>query len=187
MVQNFLGMDVEGDIIYSQKSVPQRTKKEFEELLESMLSLREVAGLAWTQYTPYFNDGDPCIFGTGELSIALDGVDERPEYFDYGWQEDDADERGIFWLTSWNDLFEKYIGNTRHTWETNEYGGRQWKYETDPSEAPNPAVFKAFTALANALDSQEFNNVLMDLFGDHAIVRIDNRNGKIVVDEYSHE
>lgn len=30
-----------------------------------------VHGFIWTQYTPYFNDGDECIFGVHEISPIL--------------------------------------------------------------------------------------------------------------------
>lgn len=31
----------------------------------------------WTQYTPYFNDGDECYFRVGELEVKLVGVSEQ--------------------------------------------------------------------------------------------------------------
>ncbi len=27
-----------------------------------------LGAIAWAQYTPYFNDGDPCVFSTGEIT-----------------------------------------------------------------------------------------------------------------------
>lgn len=30
--------------------------------------------LAWSQYTPYFNDGDPCTFRANEIHVEIDGV-----------------------------------------------------------------------------------------------------------------
>lgn len=29
-----------------------------------------IDAVVWTQYTPYFNDGDPCIFGVHEVYLA---------------------------------------------------------------------------------------------------------------------
>lgn len=44
----------------------------------------KVAALYWDQYTPYFNDGEPCEFSVHELEIAMarDGVDPDDEDFD---------------------------------------------------------------------------------------------------------
>lgn len=35
-----------------------------------------IIGIEWRQYTPYFNDGEPCIFGVNEPEFYLDGIDE---------------------------------------------------------------------------------------------------------------
>lgn len=31
----------------------------------------EVYGIKWAQYTPYFNDGDPCVFRIGSVGVYL--------------------------------------------------------------------------------------------------------------------
>jgi hypothetical protein len=36
----------------------------------------------WTQYTPYFNDGEPCVFSVNDPYVLLDGVAE--DAGDYG-------------------------------------------------------------------------------------------------------
>lgn len=38
----------------------------------------EIKAIGWSQYTPYFNDGEECVFGVGELNYALaEGFDEE--------------------------------------------------------------------------------------------------------------
>ena len=32
--------------------------------------------IRWNQYTPYFNDGDPCTFSVGEVMFLVDGAAE---------------------------------------------------------------------------------------------------------------
>lgn len=34
-----------------------------------------VKQVRWTQYTPYFCDGDPCVFSTSEPGVYLEGAD----------------------------------------------------------------------------------------------------------------
>lgn len=45
------------------------------ELAESVAALLEEIGahakLTWTQYTPYFNDGDPCTFHAGTPKLVI--------------------------------------------------------------------------------------------------------------------
>lgn len=43
----------------------------------------EIGRIEWTQYTPYFNDGDPCVFSINEVYfLRLDEIDEESEYTD---------------------------------------------------------------------------------------------------------
>lgn len=56
--------------------------KEAEHLIKNMIkdffqAHPKVARLRWTQYTPYFKDGDPCIFGIGELEFKYSEQDEE--------------------------------------------------------------------------------------------------------------
>ena len=62
-------------------------------LKEQFAKVPEVLALRWTQYTPYFNDGDPCTFGVNnedpEYHLAPDAASEGDEASD----EDEEDDR----------------------------------------------------------------------------------------------
>lgn len=52
-------------------------RKEFGAVLSGLTTefftdFPEVKGIVWTQYTPHFNDGDPCEFGINEPRVMLD-------------------------------------------------------------------------------------------------------------------
>lgn len=58
----------------------------------------KVTGIGWTQYTPYFNDGDPCEFGVSDFYYTTkQGVDfeEVSSFYDdeeeHGFKETYAD------------------------------------------------------------------------------------------------
>ena len=73
---NVLGRPVTGDLTTNSSPYDQKPGEEFLPLLDAILELDNVESIRWTQYTPYFNDGDPCMFGTGELFVKLvDGDD----------------------------------------------------------------------------------------------------------------
>lgn len=56
----------------------------------------EVKTISWTQYAPYFNDGDACIFGVNEIYFSNS---EEPEQVD----EDDFDkESGVWNGSAWS-------------------------------------------------------------------------------------
>lgn len=68
--KNFLGLPIKGNIVSSgHQQVPQKPATDLAPLIESVLSVPEVTALRWRQYTPYFNDGEPCVFSAGEPEI----------------------------------------------------------------------------------------------------------------------
>lgn len=44
----------------------------------------DVEAVRWEQYTPYFNDGDACVFGVGDPRVRLKGTEADQD------DEDDA-------------------------------------------------------------------------------------------------
>ena len=42
----------------------------------------QIVSIRWTQYTPHFNDGDPCVFYVHDPEVKLDGVETG------GWNND---------------------------------------------------------------------------------------------------
>lgn len=41
-----------------------------------------LVGISWPQYTPYFNDGDPCEFGVHESELKYSDMEEYENYYD---------------------------------------------------------------------------------------------------------
>lgn len=74
---------IEGDIVVNRRSsVEQGSAEEFLAALDTILDEPGVEAVKWTQYTPYFNDGDACEFGLNDPTVRLVGDDE--EAGDYG-------------------------------------------------------------------------------------------------------
>jgi hypothetical protein len=160
---NFLGIPIDGDINRADKRTPQRPREDFEPIIKALLDDEYFVEFGWRQYTPYFNDGDPCVFGASGAWVRTqddspadeDEDDEDPEEFDitYGTHPTLGGTEG--WGAD-----QRYVG-TRET---------QWR------------VAKA---LGDAIEGGEFDHVLIDLFGDHCRVTV--RRTGITVDEYSHD
>jgi hypothetical protein len=55
------------------------TKEAFKELFEAC---PDIEAVRWRQYTPYFNDGDPCVFRLGDVFMKFVG-DTDEESGDY--------------------------------------------------------------------------------------------------------
>jgi hypothetical protein len=45
-----------------------------------------VKAIGWTQYTPYFNDGEPCVFSVNDLYVC-DETCNIDSYDIYSWNE----------------------------------------------------------------------------------------------------
>ena len=47
----------------------------------------ELQGLRWKQYTPYFNDGEPCVFGVHDVYIRLADTPEDAGDYEDGYDD----------------------------------------------------------------------------------------------------
>lgn len=185
MTDNFLGLPVEGEpYVPREYRTEQLSEAEVDALFRAVIEAPGVQGIAWTQYTPHWNDGEPCVFSVHEPYIALEGARTEEDegydfYFDYGWQEDDYEENGRVWLSTYNSEFDRLVGKRRYNWSG---GNRSY---TD--EIVNEALFHPIYNLFNAIGEGKCNHVLMQKFGDSAQITIDVQNGKVIINEYDHD
>jgi hypothetical protein len=145
-------------------------RKEFPELLKSLFDTSDwIHSVGWTQYTPYFNDGDECTF-----QVNLD--------LDYGFIINGE---------------EDFINNSTFcSYPVRKYADGVQVYEDwlkrYPEDKINPDTIQE--DLEKLAEVRAFNEVLMsipddfylDLFGNHVKVEID-RTGKISVESYDHD
>lgn len=192
----FLGMEVEGCGGSGEESnrPEQYSIDHFKATISTILAHPEVTGIAWTQYTPYFNDGDPCVFSVGEPYFSFQGVNVSEDtYFDYSWMEDEYEERGVVWCGDYcnSEIYDKIVGEAKKEFGpwTGSYASRTWTWKegSGPDASPNPALFTAITNFKNFIDGGHYNHAVEDLFGDHATIKIDKLAGKVIIDEYSHD
>ena len=77
---------IEGSIYQRNKpNVPQEGPEEFLAAIDALLGVDGVESIVWDQYTPYFNDGDPCEFIIYDVQVKLSEKFGFGEYDgDYG-------------------------------------------------------------------------------------------------------
>lgn len=221
--RNFLGVPIVGDITHGRSRKDQRTKEEFAQLMKPVLDDPTVRDFGWRQYTPYFNDGDECVFSAGDMWLRTMKEAPRPyeerflnalkdqlrlQYFltadsvlrcaaeafkqvplaTVPEPEPEDDEEGTC-LDFDRELF--YVGySSHHDLGEIKYSG--WGVRPDGThgrlderyEGPDEARFRRCEALSNAVGGGAFDLVLLELFGDHADIRI-SRDG-IQVEFYEH-
>lgn len=161
--RTFLGLPVEGDITEGNKREKQRPLEDLQPILQALLDDDGVIEFGWRQYTPYFNDGDPCEFsayGAWVRTAADADVDDQYELeVDYS---------------------HRSIGKRPSTWNA-----ETKSYDHGVYEGPDEARYDRCKALNRAIVGGEFLDVLLDAFGDHAEVTV--RRDGIQVEFYSHD
>lgn len=168
IARNFLGMPVAGELREGSTRTDQKPIEDLAPVLQAVLDDPTIVEFGWTQYTPYFNDGDVCEFGVNELWVRTTAeVDtEEREYDDYD-------------LSLWG---HPSLG--RVEWE---YRG-EWPnrtYEPVGYQGPDEARYMRLKELNDALTSGAHETALLDAFGDHAMVTV--RKDGIQVDSYEHD
>lgn len=168
---NFLGMPVSGDITEGSTRVDQKPIEELAPLFQALVDDPTIVEFGWRQYTPYFNDGDTCDFSVHELWVRTTA--------EYETTDEDGGEYGIWDLgleyhPSLGDVYGHYEGD----WP-NRY------FVREGYEGPGEARYDRCLELDKALQSGAFDNVLLDHFGDHALITV--RKDSIEVEEYSHD
>ncbi|WP_331445820.1 hypothetical protein [Streptomyces xanthochromogenes] len=160
--RNFLGIPVEGDYTAGSTRTEQKPIEEFQPILQAVLDDPSVIEFGWRQYTPYFNDGEPCEFsGYGTWVRTAKDAEVDDEY----------------------DLeVDSHVSLGKRPYRQDPETG---KYGFLPYEGPDEARHDRCKALASAIEGGHFETVLLDAFGDHAAITV-RRNG-IQVDFYEHD
>lgn len=99
-----------------------------------------VTAIVWTQYTPYFNDGDTCEFGVNDATFT-----NAPDPENVRWGEYDGDEEVAA------------DGSEIFAWEG-------W------GEAPHGLNTEMCKAFDRMIRSSEMEDVMEAMFGDHVKV-----------------
>lgn len=146
--------------ITAKQLVSEGTKAIFEEYGDI------VESFGWTQYTPYFNDGDECVFNVHELKILA--------------AEADAGDREDYRYGETTRPFSSYSDTSRI--RAYRYGGTLGD-KTVHFDQRYQDAYEAIRAIYRVFSVDE--SIAKDIFGDHVEV-VFGPDG-VEVEEYSHE
>jgi hypothetical protein len=79
------------------KKATEKLKEVFKEFWDSNPEIKVVT---WTQYAPYFNDGDPCEFSVNDPTFS--NATDPDDIYDLKWGEYDGDTEGVWAFCSWS-------------------------------------------------------------------------------------
>lgn len=54
--------------------IAQESATEFLKAIDALLALPGVEAIRWRQYTPFFNDGEQCVFSVDDWFVKLSGM-----------------------------------------------------------------------------------------------------------------
>jgi len=165
-----------------QNTTPQITKDQFLFLLDRVLNLPRVKAVVWDQYTPYFNDGDACIFSVREPRIIFEGGVSTDED-----DEDDVDlfngyrEYGTGYSAS--ELWKALPGVGYDYWLPGRAGLDLTKVTFTANDGQN--YQDHYEALKAFAQTDSWERVALTNFGDHAEVTA-TKDG-FSVETYEHD
>jgi hypothetical protein len=180
--KNFLGIPIEGTPNRSGTSrVAQRPIEELQEALAELLRHDDFEGLRWRQYTPYFNDGDPCVFSVDEVYCRVTGLPYDPGLEDGGEEEDNFYQpHNHYSISPEVDAILGKMEGRRYDYSTRTYSDGTWVVEPK-----NPELVHQLQKCATMITSGAFNDALLQTFGDHAKITL--RKDKIELETYEHD
>ena len=127
----------------------------------------DITAVIWTQYTPYFNDGDECVFSIGDVYFTnATNLDEITS-----WGEYEPDDENVFSVSN-----PAYIMNNDR-----EY------YKKDRAKLRALKNFNADDCelLSKMINSNEMENIMRAMFDNH--VRVVATKDGFDVQEFEHE
>lgn len=71
--------------------------------LNRIMEIEGVERVYWTQYTPYFNDGDPCVFSVNGICVQA----TKDQGWDYESEDEDGNEIGYREVFYYGDLTDE--------------------------------------------------------------------------------
>jgi len=151
------------------KSYQEKLQSEFKNITKAFFEEVPVQAVAWTQYTPYFNDGDDCVFSVNEPIFILEGFEPEDVLDVYEYEDDDLYVKAELWGSWTKEYYEKHNPE-----KYAEYLATQEKY---------PGVTEKCEAFKTVI--QKNPEILEQVFGNH--VQVILTKDENYVNEYDHD
>ena len=141
-------------------------KETFKEFFEKNPVIKAIT---WTQYTPYFNDGDECLFTVHDPYFTNAEGEDLNDISSWGEYEGERE-----------DIFA--VAGIKATLESDR---SYYKEDVDKITAAGGVDVDSCELISNMIQDSEMEDVLRDMFGDHVSI-IATREG-FDVREYEHD
>lgn len=83
-----------------QRTFQERAREKMKEIFKEFWQANpDVNVITWTQYAPYFNDGDPCVFSVNDLTFS--NATEEDDIKELNWGDYDGENEDVWSCGSW--------------------------------------------------------------------------------------
>jgi hypothetical protein len=153
-----------------------------------LVAFPQVKVIVWSQYTPYFNDGEECVFRVNEpiFSPASPDTDaDRP--YDFEELEDDLAPFSTYHKWSYKEVPNPhYKPNSPYSKPTYNKQDQDLGYK---DSRMTPELEKAMDSIACLIQSDELEDAMRSAFDNHVWVKAYLKDGEVVfdVEEYDHD
>ncbi len=163
-------------------------QKDFNEIIKLFFDeCPKVQAVIWSQYTPYFNDGDECVFSVNEPNFVTKNFDTDDLQNPYEYE--DSDEYGCLKVPSYVADWDAEIARDRA--ELAKPTASEWVKGYYPKciaaleqmKIDFPGYDVKIKAFADLLSNNE--DMLREVYGDHAAVYLTATEA--IIEEYSHD
>lgn len=128
-----------------------------------------ITALKWTQYTPYFNDGDACVFRVNDVTFTNAPEDKLDNVT--AWGEYEGEDESV-WVTQ----------NVAHVLSS---GSKYYMNKAAKIRAAGGIDEDSCNLIDKMIQSDEMEEIMKEMFGDH--VQITATRDGFDVDEYEHD
>ena len=174
------------DIEEKRESFKKEAQKVFKKLTDLVFNqFPKINSITWCQYTPYFNDGEECVFTLHEPCFSNASAEYALENIEYG--QNDGEDNSVEMLVVDNAEFSKV-----EVWDIPTRSLRPFSEEEKFSQEDyvalgieNQQQLAILNALNNLMDSDIGHHILKDTFGNDVKV-VASREGFAIAD-YEHD
>ena len=165
-------------LIEEQQQVADRFKREAQSLFKDITKEffdknPAITAIRWCQYTPYFNDGDTCVFGVNEPNFTNCPIDQMEDLD--SWGDYRGEEEGIFAEGSFDWILKS---------DNRKYYAKQQDLIM-PLVEEKKIDLTSINNFSKIVQSSEMESIMLAMFGDHASITA-TRDG-FDVEEYDHD
>ena len=164
------------------KALKEKLHKEFQDNVSGIFreffeSVPLVENIVWTQYTPYFNDGEPCEFAV-----------HTPEFYYKGTTENDGPEGSYSWGDSGTILLPGEWLQEKYNHPKIYFAGDSETYEEAAQGEKTDALqeyYEPIRAMEDFIQSRDNMEFFQAVFGDHCKVTASIEG--VDIEEYEHD